>query len=329
MYFNQNSSSRKSSLFKATSFDGKYKKEMIREDKDVWGQQVLKENFLYSITDMFENNSFNMEYVRKINIKEISLRKKYLSLLKNKPEYVSKEDIKRIKALRKELRLKIKDLEKQRFDMLQKKIKYKLVGYKSHLQGGESPEYGLYNAREILIARICKLNNLMRPPNYKDFLELSKKEKIQEKRTSDGKIANLKQNMKRLNNSIFLNNQEMSLKMVHKYEKTLFQHIKSSLLDFSSVQKLAYPSSIRADQYLELDYLPLIFQKFIFYFNPVYFENKESFLGDNAVYPWVKKEINFDNQIFFVDLEKKENNEDENKEDSKKNETGKTLNFLK
>jgi hypothetical protein len=282
----------------------------MREDRSVWGQQGLKENFLYAITDMFENNSFNMEYVRKINSREISLRKKYLSLLKNKPEYVSKEDIKRIKTLRKELRLKIKEMEKQRFDMLQKQIKYKLVGYKSHLQGACSPQYGLYNAQEILIARICKLNNLLRPPNYKDFLELSKKDKISEKRTSDGKIVNLKQNMKRLNNSLILNSQEMSLKMVHKYEKTLFHHIKSSLLDFSSVQKLAYPCDIRADQYLELDYLPLVFQKFMFYFNPSYFANKESFLGDNSLHPWIKKQVHIDNQIFFVDLDKTEAKED-------------------
>ena len=304
IHLNQNTSSRKNSIFKATNFDLKTKREIMREDLNVWGGSSLRDNYLYAVTDLFENQGFNMEYVRKINAREISLRKKYLSLLKKKPEYVSKEDIKRIKALRKELRLKIKDLEKQRTEQLQKKVKYKLVGYKSHLEGAQTPQYGLYNAREVLIARICKLNRLSRPPNYKEFLELSKKEKLSEKRKSDGKLSHLKQNLAYISSSMVYGSQEMSLKMVHKFERALLHHVRSSLLDFSSLNGLAFPGPLRADQYLELDHLPLVFQKFCFYFNPSAFDHRESFLGDNAVETWVKKRVNTDNQVFFVDLER-------------------------
>lgn len=320
----QTTSSRKSLFGKFPIIDPKSKKDFFREEEPIWGLPGLRENFFYSVTDFFENEGFNMEYVRKIDVKEINLRKKYLTLLKNKPEYVSKEDIKRIKNLRKELRLKIKELEKKRADLLQKKVFYKLVGYKSHLKGAESPGVGLFNTKEILIARICKLNGLRHPPNYKDFLELGAKDKSDEKTDSERKMANLKQNMKRLNNSLIGNSPEMSVKMVNKYERILLHHIRSSLLDFSLVKNLSYPCSIRADQFLEMDLLPLIFQKLLFYFNPNSFAHSIEGQGDNAVLPWVEKEVDLHQQVFFVDDKNEPEQTEEERDPKEKSIEGKS-----
>lgn len=303
LYLSQGAASRKNSLFKAGSFDAKARGDLLRRDSGVWGARGLRENFLYSLTDLFENGAFNMEFVRKLSAREVSLRKKYLSLLKKKPEYVSKEDIKRIKALRKELRLKIKDLERGRLELLQKQTKHRLVGFKSHLGGACTPAFGQFTAQEVLIARVCRLNGLARPPNYREFLELSKKEKPGDKRKSGGQLGSLKQNLASISGSLLHGAQEMSLSTVLEFERALLRHVQSSLLDFGSVESLVFPAAVRADQYLDLDLAPVVFQKFLFYFEPGAFEHSRAFLGDNAAHAWVKKRVAADKQVFFVDLD--------------------------
>ena len=170
-----NQFSKRNSFIKTPLTDLKikdFKKDMHREDIRVWGQPELQENFLYSLTDYFDTKGFNMSYVKKVSAKEINLRKKQLTLLKNKPEFISKEDTKRIKNMRRDLRMKIKELERQRSEILNRNQQYSLIGYTSKLEGFESPLFGSFSASEIFIAKLCKANGLERPPNYYDFSDL-------------------------------------------------------------------------------------------------------------------------------------------------------------
>ena len=241
-----------------------------------WGRHGLRPCHLYALTDYFDSKSFNMEYVKKLDAKEIELRKRHLMMLRSKPEYVSKEDIRRLKSLRKELRFKVRECERARQEAIDQNTQYKLLGFASRLEGVETHFDGCFTPVQILAARLCQINKLKRPPNYYDFTDF---------RPDEGNLA---QN-------------ELSAKSVEKYGLALRYHERSSVVDFSSKNDLLYPLKGNAEHFFEIDSLLNMFQKFAFYFSPEAFKFGFEHLQTRNAESWSVKDIDPAREVFYLE----------------------------
>lgn len=217
-----------------------------------------------------------MEYVKKIRKNEIELRKKHLMMLRSKPEYVSKEDIRRLKSLRKELRFKVRECERARQEAIEANTQHRLLGFASRLEGLDCHFSGNFSPAQVLAARICQLNNLKRPPNYYDFADFKPDE------------GNLSQN-------------ELSARSVEKYALALRHHQRSSIVDFSSKSDLVYPLQSNAQFFFDIDALLGYFQKFAFYFSPDSFKNGFEHLQTCNAEAWTMKDIDPSREVFFLE----------------------------
>lgn len=133
----------------------------------------------YTISDYFQNDTFNMVYVQKLSDYEIKLRTECLNSLKITTHKLSKEQILEIKKNRRELKMKIKEEERKRIELMQRApIQYKFFRCFSGMYN--SPSMCVvtpFSPHEIFLAKKCILNNIMKPPNYYDFYDVRVEER--------------------------------------------------------------------------------------------------------------------------------------------------------
>lgn len=138
----------------------------------------------YTISDYFQNDQFNMVFVQKISDYEIKLRTECLNSLKITTHKLSKDQIVEIKKNRRELKIKIKEEEKKRVELMTRPpIQYKFFRVFSGMFN--SPNLSVvspFSPNEIFLAKKCIINKLNKPPNYYDFYDV----KIEERSTMSG-----------------------------------------------------------------------------------------------------------------------------------------------
>lgn len=189
-------------------------KKIMENDKRP--QKDLLSGFLYSVHELFENEGLNMQNVKRISDEEIILRKRYADLLMTKTQFMNKEDIIKLKKSRRDLRMRIKDLENATREKFNKIPKFKLMGINSGLFNNDKLNINSrFTSKEIKIAKTCILNKLDAPPNYFNFNEL----KIEEGSVVSGSM-----------NTSFFKNLEQALR-----EKI------RSLDDFDEIENAVYP----------------------------------------------------------------------------------------
>lgn len=189
-----------------------YKNNPINRKMNVTMQSVnesLKDNVVtpkvmsgiaYSIGDYFQNDTFNMIYVKKISDYEIKLRSECLNSLRITTHKLSKDQILEIKRNRRDLKMKIKEEEKKRIDLMTKTpIQYKFFRVFSGMFN--SPDLSVvspFNQEEIFLAKKCILNKINKPPNYYDFYDV----RVEERSVASGDRAHSNNQINALENSI-------------------------------------------------------------------------------------------------------------------------------
>ena len=171
--------------------------------------ESLKENVIkpkimtgvgYSIADYFQNDNFNMIYVKRITDYEIKLRTECLSSLKITTHKLSRDQILEIKKNRRDLKTKIKEEEKKRIDLMQKNpVQYKFFRVFSGMYN--SPEMSIvspFSNEEIFLAKKCIMNKIQKPPNYYDFYDV----RVEEKSVASGDRAHSNNQINALEQSI-------------------------------------------------------------------------------------------------------------------------------
>ena len=211
-------------------------------------QRNLLTGFLYGINDVFENDNLNMQNVKQISEEEIILRKRYADLIMTRTQFMNKDDIIKLKKARRDLRMRIKDLESATREKMNKiNTKTKLIGINSGLFARDKLNVNSrYTDKEIQIAKTCLLNKLDAPPNYFNFNEI----KIEEGSVISGS----------LNTSFFKN-----------LEQALRDKIKS-LSDFGELENAKYPKKRPTSAWVDLMNFFNSFNIMNVHYNPVHFK---------------------------------------------------------
>lgn len=202
---------------KAVTHKTKYDfvKKIMENDKR--NQKDVITGFLYSIHELFENEGLNMQNVKKIGEEEIILRKRYADLLMTKTQFMAKDDIIKLKKARRDLRMRVKELENANKEKMNRNVsKTKLLAINSGIFTYDKLNINSrYTAKEIRIAKTCIINKLDAPPNYFNFYEI----KLEEGSVISGSM-----------NTSFFKNMEQALR-----DKI------RTLDDFDDVENAIYP----------------------------------------------------------------------------------------
>ena len=242
----------------------------------------IKSGMLFTVDELFENGNFNMQYVKKISEEEIILRKRYAKMLKTKTQFMNKEDIIKMKKSRRDLRMRIKDLENHTKERLSKNSNtVKLMSIFSGLF--KEKKFNLktkYNHKEVKIAQTCIMNNLEAPPNYHSFNDM----KLEEGSVISGSL-----------NSNFFKT----------IEEALSSKLKS-LSDFSMIENIKKPQTRNVSTWIDiLNY----FNNFNFlniHYNPKIFQHNETI--EKSENPYICS-IDPAKQVLVVYREESENKE--------------------
>ena len=217
-----------------------YVETLLAERRDSIG---LTKGFLYSLKDFFENKQFKMIFVKPPNEEEIILRKKYAELLRRRTNFMQKSDIIKLKKVRRDLKMKIKDIEKRQYDKKHYQDKIQMVLLSSNLF--ENKSFKIKNdlsIKEINIAKICILNNLKYPPNYYNLNEMKIDDNSQTNSVNTGFHRN--------------------------FETNLNKYIKKSLSDFSNLENVILPKFRGNGQWIDFSDLNNYFDFVFVHFNP-------------------------------------------------------------
>ena len=204
----------------------------------------------YSLHEYFENEDFNLAFARDFTEEEFIIHRKYEQMLTVKTHFMNKEDIIKLKKQRRELRMKLKEIEKIKIDFINKSNRaLSLVSLCSTEVLDKNTNFGqCFSAKEIQIAKTCKKYALSRPPNFVDINDLKWEE--------GSIVSTTKQNIKDNDNS----NANFS----------------KSLSDFTSIENGKLCENRTGYQWVQTGELMSLFNKLIVLYNPNNFSNRET-----------------------------------------------------
>ncbi len=109
------------------------------------------------MNEIFELKDFNIAYARQYTEEDIIISKKYEQLLSIKTHFMNKEDIIKLKKNRRDLRLKLKEIEKRVNDLVYKSNRpMKLISISSLIQPLRILNLmNYYSDKEIKISMTC------------------------------------------------------------------------------------------------------------------------------------------------------------------------------
>jgi len=214
----------------------------------------------YNISEFFENKDFNLGLARDFTEEEYIVHRKYEENLAIKTHFMNKEDIIKLKKTRRELRLKLKEIERRKMELIMrsnKSMKLAAVGTKLF----PMPELNsahTYTNKEIQIAKTCIKHNLCKPPNFIDINDLRWEEGSM---LSNSKMQQLKEAE---------NPQQQQL------------NISKSISDFSSIPGVELETNRTSNMWIETQFLTSYFDKLMIFYNPAHFSNKDSIAIKNV-----------------------------------------------
>lgn len=204
----------------------------------------------YSLEEFFESGDFNLAFARDFTEEELIIHRKYEQSLSVKTHFMNKEDIIKLKKQRRDLRLKLKEIEKRKQDFVAKLNRtLSLVSVRAGPGVEELTAYGpTFSPKEIRIAKTCIQLGIPRPPNYIDLNEL----KWEEGSMVSGTKTNLKESDAPLPN------------------------FNKSLGDFSGIENVELAQNRVEAEWIETKMLSDLFTKLILLYNPTSFPCKET-----------------------------------------------------
>lgn len=204
----------------------------------------------YSLEEFFENGEFNLAFARDFTEEELIIHRKYEQSLSVKTHFMNKEDIIKLKKQRRDLRLKLKEIEKRKQEFVAKLNKaLNLVSIRAGPGVEEMTAYGTtFSSKEIKIAKTCIKLGIPRPPNYIDLNEL----KWEEGSMVSGTKTNIKES------------------------DAYVPNFNKSLGDFSGMENAELVENRVEAEWIETKMLPDLFTKLILLYNPASFACKET-----------------------------------------------------
>jgi len=206
----------------------------------------------YSLEEFFENGEFNLAFARDFTEEELIIHRKYEQSLNVKTHFMNKEDIIKLKKQRRDLRLKLKEIEKRKQDFISQLNKsLNLVSVRAGPGVDEVSPFGpSFSSKEIKIAKTCINMGIPRPPNFIDLNEL----KWEEGSIVSGTKTNLKES------------------------DAYVPNFNKSLGDFSGIDNIELAKNRVEAQWIETKTLPDLFTKLILLYNPTAFACKETLI---------------------------------------------------
>lgn len=205
--------------------------------------------YSFDVSEFFKNGDFNLAFARDFTEEEFIIHRKYEQMLNVKTHFMNKEDIIKLKKQRRDLRFKLKEIEKRKIEFISKSNKtLNLVS----LSGGPELDGMInlgqsYTSKEVKIAKTCIKYDMSKPPNFIDINDLRWDE--------SSMISGTKQNFKEVDQVV--------------------ANINKSLSDFSSREGAVLCENRLDSRWIETSALPNLFNKLIVFYNPNNFGFKE------------------------------------------------------
>lgn len=244
-------------------------------------KKTVSEHVAYNIEEYFENGDFNLAFARDFTEEEFIIHKKYEQMLLVKTHFMNKEDIIKLKKQRRDLRLKLKDIEKKKVEFISRSNRVmNLIAVSTFEKLDAKTNYGpSFTPKEIKIAKTCIANGLSRPPNFIDISELH----WDEGSMASGTKANIKDN------------------------EQFIANFSKSLSDFSMIPSASLKQNRTESQWIETKRISDLFSRLIILFNPKMFKNKENLVIKNGT-----NDVSTENKEVLI--VKKNQNIDQNSE---------------
>lgn len=212
--------------------------------------QPVTQFLSYSIDEFFENGDFNLAFARDFTEEELIIHRKYEQMLNVKTHFMNKEDIIKLKKQRRDLRFKLKEIEKRKLDFITRSNRaLNLVSVRAGTGFEEHTNYvNSFSAKEIQIAKTCMKYGLQRPPNFVDLNDLHWEE--------GSAVSGTKRDFKE--------------------HEQIVPNFSKSLGDFSAVENVVLEQNRVDSPWIETAVLGQLFTKLVLLYNPTNFAFKES-----------------------------------------------------
>ena len=225
----------------------------------------------YNVTEFFENGDFNLGFARDFTEEEYIVHRKYEENLAIKTHFMNKEDIIKLKKARRELRLKLKEIERRKMELISrsnKSMKLAAIGTKLVPTPDINTTHS-YTNKEIQIAKTCIKHDLTKPPNFIDINDL---------RWEEGSMVS--------------NSKMQQSKEAENLQQT---NIGKSISDFTSIPGIELQANRANNMWLETQFLSSYFDKLMIFYNPVHFSSKDSIVikiaNETSMQEFRKKEV--------------------------------------